>query len=330
MKTSNPIPPSHQVENLKIPTFNQLIEAYPEVCKVRRDETGGKPCYRTEYNNILALKHIIKVLNFTGDEPYTSLTMEKLSEVFVELKNRGFQPISAKAYIEHACALCAKWAIIYYRRLGYSIKPIDRPSLFVPPFRYREKPKDQKQQTIAWYNTLFDSDQDMWFFVTMMLQFGMRNNDVERLTWDNFQEESDNVYLTYTPNKTKLTSGRIVHWPVNPELWKQLLRYKATHSKRPFVWDDWSKQTLPEGYKFKSSRNTYTRTQDALRKKMRELGYTGSKCAYELRKLCACAIYKNFGQEAASSLLGDNIDTILKHYADPSSIGKVCDVTSIL
>ena len=64
---------------------------------------------------------------------------------------------------------------------------------------------------------------------------------------------------------------------------------------------------------------------DALNRQMRSLGFTGSKGAYELRKICIDHIYQRFGVEMATSISGDNIRTIMHYYADPAqpNIGEI-------
>ena len=56
----------------------------------------------------------------------------------------------------------------------------------------------------------------------------MRNNDVLRLRWDNFVPEKDSIYLKYVPHKTRLTSGRVVNWPVDEQIWEEILEYIGT------------------------------------------------------------------------------------------------------
>jgi hypothetical protein len=64
---------------------------------------------------------------------------------------------------------------------------------------------------------------------------------------------------------------------------------------------------------------------DALNRQMRTLGFTGTKGAYELRKICIDHIYQRYGAEMAVSISGDDIRTIMHYYADPAqpNIGAV-------
>lgn len=324
---------------LKIPSFKELLEVYPRLAADQRKRTGGKPAEHTVYGTLLGVTRIIDASGIGYDSPYTALTTKILDTTCEQLR-QTLKPITVKAYLQSLQNITARWSHLRYEEIGYKVESIRIPSFFVPPFRYREKSKEIKTKVIEWFTDpkLPKYDPDIWFLSTMMLQFGMRNSDVKLLKWDNFQEEMDGVYLTYTPHKTRLSSGRVVHWPVPRPVWELICEYRKDHSKAPFCWDDLNKVPPHHNYlgtteKKKTGRkviNHFSISVLRLNRIMREFGFDGSKASYELRKLCACAMYKNFGQEATSSLLGDNIDTILKHYADPSAIGKVVNVADIL
>ena len=130
----------------------------------------------------------------------------------------------------------------------------------------------------------------------MMLEFAMRNGDIMRLKRDNFVERDGRVFLNYTPHKTEHSSGRVVKWPVHPSIWAQM------HTL--FNGDD-----LPE---------LDEAVFDELNAAMRGMGFTGTKGAYELRKICVDHVYQKFGAEMAVSISGDDIRTIMHYYADPA------------
>ena len=112
----------------------------------------------------------------------------------------------------------------------------------------------------------------------------------------NFVEREGRVYLNYTPHKTEHSSGRMVKWPVHPTIWNQISSI--------LVGDD-----LPE-----LDDDVF----DELNLKMRSMGFTGTKGAYELRKICVDHVYQRFGAEMAVSISGDDIRTIMHYYADPA------------
>jgi hypothetical protein len=100
--------------------------------------------------------------------------------------------------------------------------------------------------------------------------------------------------LNYTPNKTAHSSGRVVKWPVHPNIWKVLSIFKP-----------WEKKIQEKHF-------------DKLNRDMRDLGFVGTKGAYELRKICIDHVYQKFGAEMAVSISGDDIRTITRYYADPA------------
>ena len=130
---------------------------------------------------------------------------------------------------------------------------------------------------------------------TMMLEFAMRNGDILRLHRHNFVERDGRVFLNYTPHKTKHSSGRMVKWPVHPSIWEQLTAI--------FNGDD-----LPE---------VDETVFGELNAVMRGFGFTGTKGAYELRKICVDHVYQRFGAEMAVSISGDDIRTIMYYLCRP-------------
>ena len=128
--------------------------------------------------------------------------------------------------------------------------------------------------------------------------------------WSDFRKKADGndspAVLCYTPRKTALTSGRVVAWPVHPDLWRQIDRIRATHAAF-----EHSELVVP------SSRMVFAR----LNRELRALKiFTGVKGVYELRKICIDHIYQKFGAEMASSISGDDIRTVTRYYADPSAV----------
>lgn len=304
---------------LKTPTFGELMDAYPALAEAQRGRTGGSPCERRVETVLLSLDLVLRRLGWPRTRLWTDLDARTLDGLFESMKASGLSALSAKSYLEACRGVAARWTILRWAELGFEVKPLDMPSVFVPPKRYRELAAATKRGILDLYAELKPSDPEAWFFATMMLKFGMRNSDVRALAWDAFREEQDGVYLTYVPHKTRLTSGRVVHWPVDDGTWADILEYRKSHPLMPFVRGGDRK-----------ARNRASAAQARLRKALRGAGLSGGKSAYELRKMCASAVYRNFGQEMVSSLLGDDISTILKHYADPSSVGRRVDVTTLM
>ena len=144
----------------------------------------------------------------------------------------------------------------------------------------------------AWYAK---QTGEHWFAATMMLEFAMRNGDVLRLKSENFVEKASRHYLSYTPHKTELSSGRRVYWPIHETIWKRFSDYGGLDGL------DVTDETF-----------------DDLNRDLRSLGFRGHKGAYELRKICIDHVYQKYGAEMAVSLSGDDIKTISRYYADPA------------
>lgn len=309
-------------KDLKVPTFNDLFNVYPELCEAQRKRTGGRPGRKTMENNLYSMRRLLETLEWNWDRPYTDINTAVCDKLFEYLKTvDGLKAISAKSMLDGFRSVVAKWTILRYAEYGYKVDEIKLPTMFVPPVRYSEISDEKKRSVIELIDNLRSVDPDSWFFATMMLQFGMRNSDVKRLTWDNFIFQDDSVFLEYTPHKTRLTSGRHVKWPVPDKVWNEILDYRLTRSEKPFKVDG-SNVGRP-GLNGLSA-------EKRLSKYMRSIGFSGSKSAYELRKLCGSLVYKNMGQEAVTSILGDDIKTVLKYYADPSSVSKKVDMATLI
>ena len=144
-----------------------------------------------------------------------------------------------------------------------------------------------------------------------------RNGDAERLRWSDFRKKDSGFVLCYTPNKTKLSSGRFVAWPIHPDIWKRLSEYHA--AGRPFnKRKGWRKNAIRDSQLVvPCARDIYVR----LNKELRLLKiFNGPKACYELRKICIDHIYQKYGAEMASSISGDDIRTMMRYYADPSAL----------
>ena len=154
-----------------------------------------------------------------------------------------------------------------------------------------------------------------WLAATFMLEFAMRNGDILRLTPSNFIESAQSTrhkaqgtkFLSYTPHKTELSSGRRVCWPIHPDIWAKLGPL-VTDGDKP---GSALLRTLDSG------------VFERLNRQMRLLGFTGGKGAYELRKICIDHIYQKFGAEKATAISGDDIKTITHYYADPAAVTVV-------
>ena len=183
--------------------------------------------------------------------------------------------------------------------------------------RHYVRPSAEMLQRVKdWYKR---QTGEHWLAATMMLEFAMRNGDVLRLKDENFvtvgMRDDDTRagrspaptsgarhYLSYTPHKTALSSGRRVYWPIHDDIWQTFEDYGGLSTL------DVTDETFAE-----------------INHDLRALGFHGNKASYELRKICIDHVYQKYGAEAASSISGDTIKTITHFYADPAqpNIGAV-------
>ena len=291
---------------MTVPTMNKMLKVYLESARVERLKCG-RPNEGTVKNTLVGYRAFMRWMNdrrerngherMALDEDFPLVTIIKpalIHKYLACMLNDGTRPITAISSLYQLRQLFAKWALPYYEDHGWKIPPF-------PSFGHRPKaPRYHRPDATAlakvkeWYVALRPGE--LWFAATMMLEFAMRNGDIMRLKRTNFVERDGRVFLNYTPHKTAHSSGRVVKWPVHPSIWAQM------HTI--FNGDD-----LPELDKA---------VFDELNAVMRGIGFTGTKGAYELRKICVDHVYQKFGAEMAVSISGDDIRTIMHYYADPA------------
>lgn len=294
-----------------IPTIEQVIKFYQVIALTERMKTG-RPGTETVANAVRGLKHVCSAAGIGLAEPITVLTRQRFDLALASFTDKGLTRLSAWSYICQMRAVFARWCLPYYYDAGWQIPRLEMPSFRAKAPRYQRPGAETLASVKAWYKTLTG---EYWFAATMMLEFAMRNGDVLRLTKDNFVErqlDDPSVttdpakeattprkrilhYLSYTPHKTELSSGRRVFWPIHPDIWAKYEEYGGIDCL------DVTDETFVE-----------------LNTQLRSLGFHGHKGAYELRKICIDHVYQKFGAEMAVSLSGDDIKTISRYYADPA------------
>ena len=286
--------------------FVDLFIAYMKAANIERIATGS-PCESTVKTNIGTVKNILRHCNLSECAPLSSLTRQMLAGYVVSCSESGRPSISIKSDIDRLNALFALWTRPHYEYLlGKNFEHQFRfpvPRVKASPQRYTRPPREQLMAVKAWYANLRKDArcEGKWIAATLMLEFAMRNGDIERLRWDNIVEKNGRFFLSYMPHKTKLSSGRIVFWPVHNDIWKVLKVIRAKSNDH---------LVLPR------AAGQIAR----ITRELRSMGFRGSKGAYELRKICIDHVYQNYGAEMATSISGDNLNTILRYYADPSAL----------
>ena len=282
------------------PTIEQVIKCYQVIALTERMKTG-RPGTETVANAIRGLKQVCFAAGIDMTASVSELTRKRLDLALASFTGKGLTRLSAWSYVCQMRAVFAKWCQPYYSDAGWDIPRLDMPSFRAKAPRYQRPCAETLARVKAWYGTL---EGEYWFAATMMLEFAMRNGDVLRLTKDNFVEKkvedeggtSDiRHFLSYTPHKTELSSGRRVFWPIHPDIWAKYEDYGGLDCL------DVTDEVFTD-----------------INRQLRAIGFHGHKGAYELRKICIDHDYQKFGAEMAVSLSGDDIKTISRYYADPS------------
>ena len=300
-----------------VPTIRMVLETYPKFAAIERMRME-RPCVKTVDNAIGGARRLCQIGSISLDEPITVLDRRKLEYIFDAALNSSLRPISVWSYFYAIRKLFAKWTHRYYADKNWVLPKLEMPSCQRQAPRYVRPDSTILAKVKEWYGGLsLHKDQRDWVLVTLMLEFAMRNGDVEKLRWSDFRVKNDRVVLCYTPNKTRLSSGRTVAWPVHPDIWARLCTYHdggVPFNKRK----GWAKNSNRDSQLVvPCARDVYMR----LNRELRAHGiFTGSKGCYELRKICVDHIYQKFGAEMASSISGDDIRTVMHYYADPSAV----------
>ena len=282
----------------QVPTIAEVIERYQAISRAERIKSG-RPCEATVRNALKGTRLVCQAARLSLDAKVSELTRRRIDEALSVFVARGVGRVSAWSFVSQLRSLFARWALPYYRDAGWAIPKLELPTFRAVSPRYVRPGADMLEKVRRWYLQL---DGAMWFAATMMLEFAVRNGDVLRLTGGNFVVRENRVFLSYTPHKTALTSGRTVFWPVHREIWARFSALGGFHGL------DLTDETFRK-----------------MNRQLRALGFKGSKAAYELRKICIDHVYQKFGAEMATSISGDDIKTISRYYADPSqpNIGDV-------
>lgn len=302
------------------PTFSELFSAYPEAAALERIK-NQRPSSGTVGNVVSGVRRILEVLRPTDkplapylELPITWLTRRRIESFLVAATAAGLNASSAQTYLAHLRALTARWTLPYYEDRGWRVAPFPIPVCRRPGIRYLRPERAVLLQVRDWYDALrLREDKRDWLAATLMLEFAMRNSDVKRLRWSDFRPRDNHMVLCYTPHKTELSSGRIVAWPVHPDLWRELC---AVRAQMPDVIG-----THFQGLVVPAARQIFTRLNAEIRE--RHFFTRTHKGLYELRKICIDHVYQRFGAEMASSISGDDIRTVTRYYADPSAVAAV-------
>ncbi len=321
-----------------VPTIRMVLEDYPKIAAVERMRME-RPCEKSVASVVSGVRRLCEIGEISLDEPMSIFTRRRLEQIFDASLRSELKHISVWSYLYSLRKLFARWTQRYYTDRKWVIPQLEIPSCQRQAPRYIRPDTATLAKVKEWYRDLEKRpDRREWVLATLMLEFAMRNGDAERLRWSDFRpvkscnhgaEKNEitvrmkshdchsSVFLCYMPNKTKLSSGRVVAWPVHPMIWEQLCAYHdlgIPFNKRR----GWGRNELRDSQLVvPCARDVYARLNKELR---RRRIFTDSKGCYELRKICIDHIYQKFGAEMASSISGDEIRTVTHYYADPSAV----------
>ena len=289
------------------PTLNMMLNVYIESAAIERLRCG-RPSEGTVKNTRVGLRKFQSWASWVVNPEISTVETEaksaavEISSDIITPKNirkylafllsSNIKPVSAISFINQLQQLFAKWVRPYYEDQGWSIPNFPTVSRRVKSARYKRPSQDQLCNVKNWYKSL--PNNMLWYVATMMLEFAMRNGDIERLKRENFIYSNGRMYLNYTPHKTANSSGRTIKWPIHPDIWEMF--------------------EIIQPWKHPITESLFSK----LNSSMRSLGFTGTKGAYELRKICIDHVYQTYGAEMATSISGDDIKTIIRYYADPA------------
>lgn len=286
----------------KVPTLEELYKAYVELCELEFLSNGSPvPSTVEKYKN--SFTRIVRVCGIGMGEKITAITRERLDSFIAESLAQGIKPVTVYSTLMCLRGFFSKWAIERYATRGWEVVcpniPRRRGKLATMK-TYQRPPLELRERTMEWYRALERSRPMAWAAASLMVQFGMRNCDAERLRWEDIVREEGRWVLGYTPKKTKNSSGRRVHCVMSDAFYERL---RAAGGKGPRVIENAAKMFAK------------------INSDMEDLGWRPPeyyKRSYELRKMCVDRIYSTFGLEAAVQVSGDDPKTIIRYYADPS------------
>lgn len=289
-----------------VPSFRQWKVIYADQAEKRHQQTDmlGRDVRR---KILAALEEFKQVMGYTDDDKISVINRKSLAK-FCELT--GGRGITKKSKVEKIGQAFAKW-IRFSTEDEWVVPRFDLPEIRDDSERFHDPSKDLLLAIAMWYRSLYGKGLGRFhnrdrLYAMFMYKYAMRNGDVDRLKWSDIKEIDGRLRLEYKPHKTRLSSGRIVKIVIDVLDAEDIKSFRETSGGQT------------DGFIFGGGTNSTLR--DRLNSQLRELGVSGSKGMYILRKICVNAVFKKYGREAASAISGDDFRTIKVHYADPDAI----------
>lgn len=292
-------------KGLKIPTWGQLLNLYGEVAAENR-KRNFYPCERAQVQNVTGMKKVLSRLKISLDEPYDSLTRQRIAMLEDIGLKEGKSRATIQAWRGYIKSVTARWAILAYEDRGWSVHSVATQPFNIAQQAYEALPPETVAEIDRWIADLRanPATREHFKFVWLMRNLAIRNGDVFRFKWGNFTDNGDKVHSAYIPNKTSKNSKRRATWDLTKEKWMEIGEFAGK----------------PDEFVIDSKHLDVDTFQRELNRQIKEILPPGrNKGLYELRKLSAHEAYVKFGRKAAVRKTGDSFETLEMHYVDSSS-----------
>lgn len=288
-------------------TWAQLINAYWQV-SASENAWNGRPSSETVDENIVKLRTVLSQMKVEEKDALDVVTPERVSAWIAMRATDDRRRYSAMRTLAQATSLWARWTRPRYAALGIVLPEcLDRwPKIRALAPKYVDPPDELKRKTVEMGAHLFVEDPAAWLAFAMMFFCGMRPGDAIRARVDWFRKDSNEMLLSFTPNKTRHSAcGRSVEQRIESDKWNCMEKAWA-RSGGVVEW------VIPG-----EEEDDRRKAVDRVNSRMRAIGWTTEKAAYELRKLFVSAIYNHpdGGLKWAAAYSGDNPTTIERYYA---------------
>ena len=300
----------HSRFGLKEPTLGELLATYEKFATARSmDPRYQRPKPRTIDTALKNIRILMRELELPENAVYSRLFNEDaIKEAFDRLIMRKVAGVSAWTYVMSVKTVTSPWTKTYWEKAGFLVRTVKLPDagLVKDPPRYQRPTPELIEKQNMFYASLQDLEDKQPFLVaSMILHLAMRPEDIGLLTAKNFFRGQDGrMFLTYTPEKTKHTSKRIVTWPVPEALWEQIREYAGARLDAGLT------MISSIRYVCESKLNPAMRMFCGME--------SSTKALYEFRKRCIDYVYHKYGINAAVAISGDNASTIEYYYFDPA------------
>ena len=164
-----------------------LMEAYQKFAAIERMRME-RPCEKTVASAVGGTHRLCEIGGIALDEPVSVLTRARLERILDAARCSSLKPISVWSYLYSMRKLFAKWTRRYYAGRGWTLPQLEMPSCRRQSPRYVRPDSTVLAKVKEWYAGLEKRrDAREWVLATLMLEFAMRNGDVERLRWSDFR-----------------------------------------------------------------------------------------------------------------------------------------------